>query len=82
MLSRCANPDCAVPFDHRPGNFFRFRRPRAEGEVPANTHSVQHFWLCKSCSEIYTLEQTASLEVVIKERHRVPTGPPTLRLIA
>ena len=82
MLSTCANPDCGIPFDHRRGRFFRFQRTLPEGQLPANTHSVQHFWLCKSCSEIFTLELARGLGVVIRQRHRVPVGSAALRLIA
>jgi len=81
LLSACANPECSVPFDHRRGRFFRFHRPPLEGQAAANTHSVQHFWLCKPCSEIYTLELASGVGVVIKQRHRVPVELP-LRLIA
>jgi hypothetical protein len=82
MLSSCANPDCAIPFDHRRGRFFRFHRPLPEGQQPANMHSVQHFWLCKSCSEVFTLENASGLGVVIRPRHHVPVGSAALRLIA
>lgn len=81
MLSHCANPDCAVPFDHRLGRFFRFRRPLLEGQTAANTHSVMHFWLCKPCSEFFTLEQASGAGVVIKQRHWAPPRQP-LRSIA
>jgi len=55
-ISKCANPECSVFFDHRCGRFFRFRRPYGPNETPANHHSVWHLWLCRRCSEIYTLE--------------------------
>jgi hypothetical protein len=82
MLSTCANPDCAVPFDHRRGRFFRFHRLSPEGQAATNTHSVQHFWLCKSCSEVFTLEYASGLGVVLRQPHRVPIGRLTPRLIA
>ncbi len=75
MLSICANPECAVPFDYRRGRFFRFHRAPLHGQVAPNTHSVQHFWLCKSCSDVYTMELASGMGVVIKPRHRVPVGP-------
>lgn len=43
MLSKCANPDCGMPFDYRQGQFFRFHKNPEEGGPEANTHSVQHF---------------------------------------
>ena len=55
-ISKCANPDCFARFDDRTGRFFRFHRPHAPSETPANDHSVWHFWLCQRCSELYTLE--------------------------
>jgi hypothetical protein len=82
MLSTCANPDCAVPFDHRRGRFFRFRRPSTEGQEATNMHAVQHFWLCKSCSEVFTLEYASGVGVVIRQPHRVPVGRLEPRLIA
>ena len=55
-MTKCANPDCSAPFDYQCGRFFRFHRPHAPDETPANDHSVWHFWLCQVCSETYTLE--------------------------
>jgi len=81
MISKCANPSCLALFDHRQGRLFRFPKRSVEGGGPTNTHSVQHFWLCKPCSEIYTLELASGVGVVIKQRHRVPVELP-LRLIA
>jgi hypothetical protein len=46
MFSACANPDCKKEFDYREGHLFRFHKAHPAGEVPPNTHSVQHFWLC------------------------------------
>ncbi len=66
MLSKCANPSCEAEFDYRQGRFYRFhRRPLDDGQ-PANTHSVQHFWLCGNCSDIYHLEDAQAGGVVIK----------------
>ena len=68
MISKCANPDCAIPLDYRQGRFFRFYKSHPEGAEPANTHSVQHFWLCELCSGVYTLESRCRVGVVIKFR--------------
>jgi hypothetical protein len=81
MLSICANPECGLPFDHGRGRFFRFHRAPLEGQAAVNTHSVQHFWLCKSCADLYTLELASGVGVVIKQRHHVPVRQ-SLRLIA
>jgi hypothetical protein len=47
MLSVCANPDCHAAFDYQQGRLFRFHKDHPAGEKPPNTHSVQHFWLCR-----------------------------------
>jgi hypothetical protein len=58
MFSKCANPSCGAEFDYRQGRFYRFhKRPLDDGR-PANTHSVQHFWLCGKCCETYCLKYT------------------------
>lgn len=73
MLARCANPDCRAPYElHRGhGRFFRFRR-NSPPAAPANSHSVQHHWLCDSCSRIYTLDYRAAIGVLLALRLRVP----------
>ena len=55
MISKCANVDCAKPFDYREGRFFRFHQD--VGVQTPNAHAVAHFWLCGSCSDKYTLAQ-------------------------
>ena len=76
IISKCANPDCLAAFDYCCGRFFRFRRRQAPGERPVNSHSVVHFWLCKSCSEIYTLEDRMDA-VQISLRHSWIQRPPS-----
>jgi hypothetical protein len=65
MLMSCANPECSVPFNEG-GRFFRFRLHADSKQVPQNAHSVQHFWLCKRCSGLYTLESRRDNSVVIR----------------
>jgi transposase-like protein len=74
MLSRCANPDCGAPYEpHRgAGRFFRFRRNSPHSCAPVNSHSVQHHWLCDSCSRTYTLDYRAAIGVLLSVRLRVP----------
>jgi hypothetical protein len=68
MFSECANPACRAEFDYRQGQFFRlYKRPLDDGQ-PANTHSIEHFWLCGRCSETYCLEQTRSGGLLIRLR--------------
>jgi hypothetical protein len=70
MLSRCANPDCGTNFDYGHGRFFRFRR--SSSPVPVNSHSVQHHWLCDSCSETYTLDYREAIGILLSLRLRTP----------
>lgn len=66
MFSTCANPACQVGFDYRHGRFYRFhKRPLDDGQ-PANTHSVQHFWLCGNCCETYHLKYAEGRGVLIE----------------
>jgi hypothetical protein len=57
-----------MSFDLKQGTFFRFRRVCAINEVPANAHSVQHFWLCGRCAETYTLQYNKEHGVLISLR--------------
>jgi hypothetical protein len=63
VITRCSNPDCAAHYEYRTGRLFRFRHSKGEG--PENTHSAQHFWLCKICSESFTLECRKGQAVLI-----------------
>ena len=66
MVSNCANPDCAVPFQYlREGKLFRIAvgsgSPR-DPELPrlrlVNAKpgpQFEHFWLCGQCSHKLTL---------------------------
>ena len=61
----CVNPECAAQFNFRQGRIFRFYRYHSTGNaLSLSQYSLKHFWLCKKCTEIYTLEYqdgTASL---------------------
>ncbi|HTR47774.1 MAG TPA: hypothetical protein VMM16_10350 [Verrucomicrobiae bacterium] len=65
MISKCANPNCATEFNHRKGMLFRFPKPPISDGLPANTHSVQHFWLCEDCSQTYWLQYDPRLGVAL-----------------
>ena len=82
MFSFCANPDCGAPLDYDQGRFFRFHKDHRAGEIPPNTHSVQHFWLCGTCCGVYTLEYRDECGVLIKARPDLTPNPGTLRFIA
>jgi hypothetical protein len=70
---RCANPDCRAHYDADcgDGRFFRFRRNTRSSGAPVNSHSVQHHWLCNSCSRTYTLHYRAAIGVLLSLRLRV-----------
>jgi hypothetical protein len=52
MSLKCANPDCGAPFEIRSGRLFHIRHPRGKG-----AHSLEHFWLCESCSQSYSVHR-------------------------
>jgi hypothetical protein len=53
----CANLECSAPFSFRRGRLFRFyHRPPKGNAASMNQHSLKHLWLCKQCTEMYTLE--------------------------
>jgi hypothetical protein len=57
QFSKCANAECAVPFNFRQGRLFRFYRNHPVGNAaPVNPYSLKHLWLCRDCVELYTLE--------------------------
>jgi hypothetical protein len=76
MFLKCANPECQASFDdYRQGRLFRFHRSHPKGRAPANTHFVQHFWLCNSCSETYTLEyRRGRVKLAIRDSWRFSNG--------
>ena len=82
LFSRCANPDCGASFDYRQGRLFRFQQSHPQRQTPARTHSVWHLWLCKACSEIYTLEYRQDLGVLFDLRFKPRPEKHKPRLIA
>jgi hypothetical protein len=72
MPSRCANPDCGAPFEPGHGRFFRFRQSSSQSALVPNSHSVQHHWLCDSCSKTYTLDYREAIGVLLSLRVRAP----------
>jgi len=60
MLQKCANPACLVPFRSlREGKLFLSDTRPAGPETPGATRRQprrrEHFWLCQTCSELFTL---------------------------
>jgi hypothetical protein len=82
MVSKCANPSCAATFDHREGRLFRFPKRPIEGSRPANTHAVQHFWLCGSCIQDYQLEYHDGVGVTIAPHFETTPVPGPRTFIA
>jgi hypothetical protein len=71
MFPKCANAECSATFDKlREGVLFRFRRSHVEGETLANSHSVEHEWLCAKCCDTHTLEYRENCAIL------VPLTPP------
>jgi hypothetical protein len=74
LQPKCANPSCASAFQWlKGGKLFRFRRdspalPKVDGNQarPANSHNVEHFWLCERCSQIYTLGYEPGRGIIIR----------------
>jgi hypothetical protein len=53
----CTNLECLAPFSFRQGRLFRFYHNHPKGNAASmNQHFVKHLWLCKRCTEVYTLE--------------------------
>jgi hypothetical protein len=75
MVSKCANPNCSATFHHRQGRLFRFPKQPVEDGRPANTHSVQHFWLCEACFSMYSLEYLEREGVVLRRRFEPAREP-------
>jgi hypothetical protein len=62
----CANLECSAPFSFRQGRLFRFYHYHPKRNAASmNQYSLKHFWLCKQCTEIYTLEYQEGMGVLI-----------------
>jgi hypothetical protein len=62
MISKCANPECSVPFRYlRDGKLFRVdldqleSRPAGHRDADKAWHRREHFWLCGRCALTMTL---------------------------
>ena len=80
MFPRCANSECSASFGNfREGTFFRFRRTDSEPSSSAKNHSVEHAWLCASCSAQYTLEYRENKTILVALLPVMPLieAPPT-----
>jgi hypothetical protein len=78
MVSKCANPDCSVPFRYfHTGKLFRAEtslgldRRRALGQdLPQSKplRRLEFFWLCEDCADRMTL--TFDKESGVSVRHK------------
>ena len=68
MFTKCSNPDCRLPFNHREGRLLRFRKPPLDGEMSTDEQSVEHYWLCKKCSALYEFNYEGEAGMKIKLR--------------
>ena len=60
MVSKCANPKCAKQFLRLDGGrVFGFRI----------SHTTEHFWLCRQCSQVYTLRRKDGQVKLASRRH-------------
>jgi hypothetical protein len=71
---KCANPVCPTAFHWTAGGkFFRFRPDPVSTSENDSTdassigiHGVRHYWLCESCSHVFTLVYEERYGVVLK----------------
>ena len=73
MLSKCANPSCSNEFHYfGEGKVFEIRWDSSSGVARGGHarqhHSVEHYWLCASCSGKLTLALDAARNVLIIPR--------------
>jgi hypothetical protein len=66
MITKCFNPACQTPFDYRVGRLVRFSSKRTKEGNSENHPPIQHCWLCGTCSEHFTFEFKAGMQVEIK----------------
>lgn len=61
MISKCANPSCSKKLIRLDGGkFFGFH---------TSAKSIEHFWLCASCSRVFTLKMMEG-KVELLRRHK------------
>jgi hypothetical protein len=66
--AKCANPLCPTRFDAQSGGkFFVLRHLEGKAEESAQ---ARHYWLCRDCSEVFTLVEQAGRGPVLAVRHR------------
>lgn len=81
MVSKCANPECSVPFRYfHLGKLFRFeaeaglerrRSMGSEGNARKQMPRLEFFWLCDACAAKMTL---FSADGVVSVRPHLAAG--------
>ncbi len=68
--AKCANPLCPIRFDPQSGGkFFVLRHSEGKAE---DSNQVRHYWLCRDCSEVFTLVEQAGRGPVLAMRWQQP----------
>lgn len=71
LTPKCANQSCKESFSwHNGGSFFRFSFNASESELQhgVGAQQVRHYWLCESCSHVFTLNHHQGQGVVLEIR--------------
>lgn len=84
MVSKCANPDCSVPFRYfHTGKLFRAETSLGLDRRRALGQDVQHskplrrlefFWLCEDCAREMTLTFDEASGVAVRRHNRARTA--------
>ena len=75
MVDKCANPECSEAFYFGQGRlYFSPKRRLADKSAPVNSHGVEHYWLCESCSKSITFGLRVGSGVEITPRSTTYEG--------
>jgi len=70
MIKKCCNPECDAPFDYREGRLVRISRSSSSGTSAENRFTIEHFWLCGNCTEVFVLDHDSEMKVKMKPRDK------------
>jgi len=82
MIWKCANPDCSSSYVYLEGRLYRFPKQPIKHGRRANTHSVQHFWLCTDCCATNALEYDEGRGVALVRHLDWASAPEPSQFIA
>ncbi len=64
MVNTCANPECRKMLRYlRDGVVYLFSNQQTSDSRAKTLHSTEHFWLCGSCAERWTLKPDGESQV-------------------